>query len=89
MRPHRIALVLLALAAGGVAGAGFDDDFTGATLRVDYDHTGTADEEHFALHRIRVEGPWPGSRTQPIDTTNFGKYLPRLRQHLRRVGDDR
>jgi hypothetical protein len=75
MKPHRTVLVLLALAAGLSAGAGFDDDFTGATLRVDYYHTGTADEEHIALHRIRVEGPWPGSRTQPIDTTNFGKYL--------------
>jgi hypothetical protein len=55
--------------------AGFDDDFTGATLRVDYHHTGTAHEEHLALHRIRVEGPWPGSRTQLIDTSNLGKYL--------------
>jgi hypothetical protein len=67
--------MLLVLVAGLPAGAGFDDDFTGATLRVDYYHAGTADEEHVALHRIRVEGPWPGSRTQPIDTTNLGKFL--------------
>jgi hypothetical protein len=57
------------------ASAGFDDDFTGATLRVDYDHVGTAEEEHLALERVRVEGPWPGSRTQLIDPINLGKYL--------------
>jgi hypothetical protein len=57
------------------AGAGFDDDFTGQTLRVDYDHTGIASEEHIALERVRVEGPWPGSRTQMLDGTNLGKYL--------------
>ena len=38
-------------------------------------HTGTAAEEHFALERLLVEGPWPGSRTQLIDTTNLGRYL--------------
>jgi hypothetical protein len=55
--------------------AGFDEDFTGATLRVDYHHTGTAGEEHFALNRARIEGPWAGSRTQLIDTSNLGKYM--------------
>ncbi len=76
MTLHRVAWTLAALALlSSLAQAGFDDDFTGATLRVDYRHTGTAQEEHLALHRIRIEGPWPGSRTQPIDTTNLGKYL--------------
>ncbi len=53
----------------------FDEWATGQTLRVDYVHTGTAAEEHFALERLRVEGEWPGSRTQLLDTTNRGKYL--------------
>ena len=77
MKLHRAgwALATLVLCCSTMVRAEFDDDFTGATLRVDYDHTGTAHEEHVALHRIRVEGPWPGSRTQPIDTTNLGKYL--------------
>ena len=61
--------------ACGVTVAGFDEDFTGATLRIDYYHTGTAGEEHFALERARIEGPWPGSRTQLIDTSNLGKYM--------------
>jgi hypothetical protein len=63
------------LAAPVATLAAFDDDFTGATLRVDLVHTGTADEEHFALDRARVEGPWPGSRTQMIDLGNLGKYM--------------
>jgi hypothetical protein len=66
--------IVLMLAAASM-GAGYDDDFTGETLRVDYYHTGTAEEEHFALDRVRIEGPWPGSCTQLVDTTNLGKYL--------------
>jgi hypothetical protein len=57
------------------AGPGFDDLFTGATLRFDYVHAGTHDEEHIAPEDVRLEGPWPGSRTRLVDDTNLGKYL--------------
>ena len=63
------------VAVAAAAPAGFDDDFTGSTLRVDLYHSGTAGEERIAVDRMRVEGPWPGSRTQLIDSTNLGKYL--------------
>ncbi len=53
----------------------FDQQFTGRTLRFDYHHAGTADEEHVALDRLRLEGTWPGSRMQLVDPTNLGKYL--------------
>jgi len=53
----------------------FDRDFTGKTLRVDYSHTGTSDQEQIALHGIRIEGAWPGSRTQLVDSSNLGKYM--------------
>ncbi len=75
MDGFRMLTLALGLAAAGGAAAGFDEDFTGATLRVDYTHAGTAQEEHFALDGARIEGPWPGSRTQTLDTTNLGKYL--------------
>jgi len=70
-------LLLAGLTASLYAGAvaGFDDDFTGATLRVDYFHTGNAGEEHFAVARVRIEGPWPGSRARLLDTSNLGKYM--------------
>ncbi len=52
----------------------FDDVFVDRTMRVDLFHTGTATFEHVSLDRVRVEGPWPGSRTQLLDPTNLGKY---------------
>jgi hypothetical protein len=53
----------------------FDEVFTGNTFRFDYYHSGIATEEHISLDEIRLEGLWPGSRTQLIDKTNLGKYL--------------
>lgn len=55
--------------------ATFDTHFTGATLRFDYHHCGDATHEQIAPDGLRVEGPWPGSRTQLVDDTNLGKYL--------------
>ena len=48
--------------------------FTGALMRVDYFHTGTATKERFSLDRIRVEGPWSGNPRRPLDSTGLGKY---------------
>src|SRR6185295_4203080 len=46
------------------------------TLRVDYFHTGNANEERFSLDRVVVEPlPWSGNPAKPIDDTNLGKYL--------------
>ena len=71
-----IALVLSLLALGPAVSAGdFDDDFTGATMRLDLFHTGSATTEIVTLDRVRVEGPWPGSRTQLLDRSNLGKYF--------------
>ncbi len=53
---------------------GFDERFTGRALRFDYHHTGSASEEHIAPDARRLEGEWPGSRTQLVDATNLGKY---------------
>jgi hypothetical protein len=75
MRRCFSTLLVLALTCTATAQAGFDDDFTGATMRVDYYHAGTAEEEHLAIDRVRIEGPWPGSRTQIVDLTNYGKYM--------------
>lgn len=45
------------------------------TIRVDYFHTGSAVEEHFALDGIVLEGAWPGRLDRTIDDTNLGKYF--------------
>jgi len=46
----------------------------GATMRLDYDHAGTAQEERFALDGLRREGAWPGSRTNLVDPLDLGPY---------------
>ena len=79
------ALVVLVLAAAGCASAPvaadpFDARFTGRALRFDYHHTGRAGEEHVAPAGLRLEGAWPGSRTQLVDGTNLGKYLFEVRE---------
>jgi hypothetical protein len=74
-RSSFIALFLFTALTGGLVAASFDDQFTGATLRVDLFHTGNATTEFVTLDRVRVEGAWPGSRTQLLDRTNLGKYF--------------
>ncbi|MBM3985866.1 MAG: peptidase M64 [Planctomycetes bacterium] len=70
-----IVTLLPVLALAAQPAAEFDARFTGRTLRFDYHHAGDAREEHVALDGLRLEGDWPGSRTQLVDTTNLGKYL--------------
>jgi hypothetical protein len=74
-----MALLLVALAAAALpAGAAFDDDFTGATLRVDLTHTGNANEEIVALDRLYLEPAWAGARTKLVDSLELGRYRARL-----------
>ena len=68
-------LVLVLAIAAPAAAARFEETFTDRTMRVDYFHTGSRGDEIVALDRIVSDGPWPGSRTRLIDTTNLGKYL--------------
>lgn len=44
-------------------------------MRLDYVHTGTAAEEHFALDGIVLEGDWSGRADRAVDDSNLGKYL--------------
>lgn len=53
----------------------FDASFTGATMRVDYFHTGgLSAQETISLDRVLNDGDWAGSRTQLVDSTDLGKY---------------
>lgn len=54
--------------------AGFDEDFTGAAMRMDLYHSGHSELELLSLEKVRVEGPWPGRRRQLVDPTGLGKY---------------
>jgi hypothetical protein len=52
----------------------FDDDFTGATMRIDLAHIATGRRGFAAPVQIRDDGPWPGSRTHLLDTLDRGDY---------------
>ncbi|MCK6447426.1 MAG: IgA Peptidase M64 [Planctomycetes bacterium] len=58
--------------------ADFASRFTGRTLRFDYHHVGTAGEQHIAQAGLRLEGDWPGSRTQLVDPESLGAYRFRV-----------
>ncbi len=79
-----LTLALLALlptmpvAAAGTAGPSFADHFADATLRIDLNHTGDADEEIVALDRLHLDGPWAGPRVKLVDTLELGRYRARL-----------
>ena len=69
-------LVALLVAAASQAGATVPK-----TFRVDYFHTGNAQEERFTLDRLVVEPlPWPGNPDAPTDDTNLGKYFFEVRE---------
>lgn len=61
------------LAACGVASAAPVTTTTPATIRVDYQHSGNALDEHYAMERIVIEPlPWPGDLSRTLDDTNRG-----------------
>lgn len=71
--------LLLVVALTRAAHGGFDDDFSGATARLDLFHSGQGTTEIFAVDRLRIEGPWPGSRTGL--TTDLGLGACRMDVH--------
>ncbi len=52
----------------------YDQYFTGKTMRLDFNHSGTSKEEHFAIDRIVSDGPWPGNKFILIDKLEMGLY---------------
>ncbi|MEP6827085.1 MAG: peptidase M64 N-terminal domain-containing protein, partial [Aestuariivirga sp.] len=55
---NHVARAAHAQDANRAASSAFDRAFTGATMRCDYLHCGTATEEHIALAEWRVENAW-------------------------------
>ena len=53
----------------------FKDYFENKTMRVDYFHSGDADEEHFSVDRILNDGQWAGSKTKVLDDLKLGLYF--------------
>ncbi|MDP4290145.1 MAG: M64 family metallopeptidase [Bacteroidota bacterium] len=53
----------------------FDRYFTNKTMRLDYFHSGTAQEEHFAVDQTVNDGNWPGNKSKLIDKLERGPYF--------------
>jgi hypothetical protein len=53
----------------------YNSYFAPNTMRVDYNHSGTAREEHFALDQVVSDGAWSGSKTILVDTLEYGLYF--------------
>src|ERR1044072_424395 len=71
-----LLVVLVSVAAFSAQAASFDELFLDKTMRVDYFHTSTPQgDEILALDRVVSDGPWPGSRSYLVDTSNLGNYV--------------
>ena len=67
--PSMIVLMLIAILLASMPASAA----TPPTLRVDIQHSGDANVEHYALERIVIEPlPWPGNPDQLVDATNRG-----------------
>lgn len=56
------------------ASAQFDTYFESKTLRIDYVHSGDDSTEFYAIDELREESLWGGSKTNLVDTFNYGNY---------------
>jgi len=77
----RFVLVVLSVVGALVAAqpgladvTGFAAHFHDETLRIDYFHTGNADEEIISLDQMWRQGTWAGSRTRLVDELDLGRY---------------
>ncbi|MEN8223797.1 MAG: M64 family metallopeptidase [Bacteroidota bacterium] len=67
-----ITLILLILTIG--TQAQFKDHFKNKTLRIDYEHSGSAQIEYYLFDTLFVEKYWGGSKTNLIDKFDYGNY---------------
>jgi hypothetical protein len=72
---QKYLLSLLLMVSSICASAQYEQYFTNATMRLDYNHIGNANEEHFAFDQMVNDGQWAGSKTVLIDELRLGKYF--------------
>lgn len=53
----------------------YDTWFATNTMRLDYFHSGSSKEEHYAVDQVVSDGAWPGSVTTLIDKLELGLYF--------------
>ncbi len=56
----------------------FNDYFIDKTMRIDYYHTGNAEEEIITIDKIYMTEVWAGSKKNLIDSFNNGRYYVKV-----------
>lgn len=76
---YAINILIAVLCLAGFNSLSAQDNYTkyfkNKTMRFDFFHSGTANEEHFAQDRVVSDGPWSGSKTVLIDHLAYGPYF--------------
>ena len=76
------SILFLILSAVIIAQPSFDAYFTPASLRFDYILAGNSDTSLIYYYQLKKEPFWGGSRTQMIDSFNFGDYMLKVKMLL-------
>ncbi len=71
---NRVSLIVVLLLQAILVNAQFDEWFYNKTLRMDYQHSGTAKTEVFSFQEWIEEPFWGGSQVNLIDTFGYGQY---------------
>jgi len=74
-----VLITTMIFAVGASAGEPFERHFEDATLRIDFHHTGNAEEEIIAIDRIYRQGAWAGPLEKITDPFSYGGYLVEAR----------
>jgi len=73
-----ISLVLAVTPLLATARVEFDRYFVDKTMRIDYDHAGSAKEEWITLDQVYEQGLWAGSLKNLIDDYDTGRYFVKV-----------
>ncbi len=71
----RIGLTVLLFSILFTGTAQFETYFENKALRIDYQHAGTDSEDFYFLDEAKIEPFWGGSKTNLIDSFEYGQYL--------------
>lgn len=72
--PVSIIIFLFQISFAQQADINFDNYFISKSMRFDYYHAGNSDTETIYPEQLKQEPHWGGSKTNLIDTFNYGKY---------------
>lgn len=75
MQKKILFLFLLCIWLQAKSNVKFDQYFAAGALRIDCIHSGTAEEEFYAIDELWQEPFWGGNKNSLIDTTNLGATL--------------